>query len=184
VNPIDIYYLPGRGGRLHKGLGEALIARGFNLLGRETVGEFAALAFHDQIELVANDLKKMFWHERAAVIANSYGAYLFLHAQAGLPAFPGRVLLLSPIVGGFYDDSLGTGFVPPLAEKLFQFARAGNMPNPQRCEMHVGSLDWQCDPEKVCALGALIGVSATVVPEAGHLIGSYYVGQVLDRWLQ
>ena len=117
------------------------------------------------------------------MIANSFGAYLFLHAQAGLPAFPGRVLLLSPIVGGFCDDSLGMGFVPPLAEKLFHLARAGNMPSLKSCEIHVGSLDWQCDPEKVCALGALIGVSATVVLGAGHLLGSQYVGQVLDIWL-
>ena len=50
--------------------------------------------------------------------------------------------------------------------------------------MHVGSLDWQCDPEKVRDLGALIGVSATVVPGAGHMLGTQYVGQVLDLWLQ
>lgn len=79
---------------------------------------------------------------------------------------------------------LETGFVPPLAEKLFQLAQAGKMPNPKSCEMHVGSLDWQCDPEKVCALGALIGVSATVVAEAGHSLGSQYVDQVLGLWLQ
>ena len=71
-----------------------------------------------------------------------------------------------------------------MAEKLFQLARAGNMPNPLRCEMHVGILDWQCDPEKVRDLGALIGVSATVVPGAGHMLGTPYVGQVLDLWLQ
>jgi len=50
--------------------------------------------------------------------------------------------------------------------------------------MHVGSLDWQCAPEKVCALGALIGVSATMVPGAGHMLATEYVGQVLDLWLQ
>jgi hypothetical protein len=53
---------------------------------------------------VAQDLRAHFWDESARVIANSFGAYLFLYAQARLPAFPGRVLLLSPIVSGFYDD--------------------------------------------------------------------------------
>ena len=114
-----IYYLPGRGGRLHSGLGKAIYDRGFDITGRETVGTFSELVFSEQVAAVAQDLRAHFWDESARVIANSFGAYLFLHAQAGLPAFPGRVLLLSPIVGGFFDDSLGMGFVPPLAEKLF-----------------------------------------------------------------
>ena len=33
-----IYYLPGQGGVLHKGLGAALLARGHEVMGRETVG--------------------------------------------------------------------------------------------------------------------------------------------------
>jgi hypothetical protein len=35
------------------------------------------------------------------VVAVSFGAYLFLHAQTQLPAYPGQVLLLSPILGEF-----------------------------------------------------------------------------------
>lgn len=178
-----VYYLPGRGGRLLTGLGKAIYDRGFDITGRETVGPFTELVFSDQVAIVAQDLRAHFWDESARVIANSFGAYLFLHAQAGLPAFPGHVLLLSPIVGGFYDDSFGMGFVPPLAEKLFQLARSGNMPKPKSCEMHVGSQDWQCDPDKVYNLGALIGVSVTVVPDTGHVLGPRYVAQVLDRWL-
>ena len=179
-----VYYLPGRGGRLHTGLGRAIQDRGFDITGRETVGTFSELVFSEQLAAVAQDLHAHFWDESARMIANSFGAYLFLHIQAGLPAFPSRVLLLSPIVGGFYDDSLEAGFVPPLAKNLFQLARSGNMPNPKSCEIYVGILDWQCDPEKVCTQGALIGVSATVVPGAGHMLESQYVGQVLDLWLQ
>ena len=76
--------------------------------------------------------------------------------------------------------SRGSSDEPPLAEKLFQLARAGNIPKAQRSEMHVGSLDWLCDSGRVCALGALIGVPATVVAVAGHLLGSQYIGKVLD----
>ena len=78
---MQLYYLPGRGGHLATGLGEALAARGLAVSGRETVGDFACLSFQEQIELVAQDLKTNFWHEDSRVIANSYGAYLFLHAQ-------------------------------------------------------------------------------------------------------
>ena len=42
-----IYYLPGRGGRLHSGLGKAIHDRGFDITGRETVGTFSELVFSE-----------------------------------------------------------------------------------------------------------------------------------------
>ncbi len=96
---MRICYLPGRGGRLQTGLGEALTSRGAALSGRETVNDFARLSFAEQIQLVAEDLSTHFWYEDAHVIANSYGAYLFLHAQTLITAYIGKVLLLSPLLG-------------------------------------------------------------------------------------
>ena len=55
-----IYYLPGHGGHLETGLGAALMDRGFDLAGRQTVGPFRNLTFSEQIELVANDLRSFF----------------------------------------------------------------------------------------------------------------------------
>ena len=80
----SIYYLPGHGGRLTTGLGEALTQRGLAIVGRETVDEFLALPFLEQVALVADDLQANFWSPNAVVIANSFGAYLFLHAQASI----------------------------------------------------------------------------------------------------
>ena len=114
----SVYYLPGHGRRLSKDLGEALIDRGSDICGRETVGEFRALKSADQVELVAEDLRNLCWHPRAQVIANSFGAYLFLHAQALLPPFIGRVLLLSPIVGEFFQEGSSIGFIPPRPDHL------------------------------------------------------------------
>ena len=77
-----IYYLPGHGGVLHKGLGTALLARGHEVMGRETVGEFNRLPFGQQVEVIAQDLTAHFAQSDAQVIANSFGAYLFMQAQA------------------------------------------------------------------------------------------------------
>ena len=99
-----IYYLPGHGGRLHTGLGEGLISRGFDVSGRETVGEFRSLPFQEQIEAVADDLSTLYWSEGHRVVCNSFGCYLFLHAQTLMKPYVGKVLLLSPIVGQFSDD--------------------------------------------------------------------------------
>ena len=80
LTPINmtqtIYFLPGHGGRIANGLGQALVARGFDVVGRETVGEFKKLDFDVQVATVAADLQASFWRHDALVIANSYGAYL------------------------------------------------------------------------------------------------------------
>lgn len=52
------------------------------------------------------------------MVANSFGAYLFLHAQILLPPFPGRVVLLAPIVGEASHEERMLHFVPPRAGQL------------------------------------------------------------------
>ena len=177
------YYLTGMGGRLDSGLGQGLLSRGLQIAGRELVDEFRKLDFQDQIDHIVDDLKGNFWHEDAHVIANSFGAYLFLHAQAQLPPFIGKVILLSPIVGEFGNEVTQMNFIPPRAEKLRQLAEAGTYPVPKQCQIHVGADDWQSNPTNVTALGALLGLDVTVVPDAGHMLPKQYVGALLDSWL-
>ena len=78
-----IYYLPGRVGQLGTGLGQALLDRGFGVTGRETRGDFVNWDFSDQVACVADDIGKHFWCADALVVANSFGAYLLLHALEG-----------------------------------------------------------------------------------------------------
>lgn len=178
-----VYYLPGHGGRLATGLGEGLASRGWSIAGRETLGEFREIGFREQVRLVAEDLQQHFWHEQAKVVAVSFGAYLFLHAQTTLPPFPGSVLLLSPIVGEFSDEGRSVNFSPPHATRLSDLAKAGRFTAPPHCHIHVGSDDWQSRPEQVLELGRLTGIGVTVVPGAGHMLGKEYVGPLLDEWL-
>ena len=179
----SVYYLTGMGGRLDTGLGQALLSRGFEVAGRELYGEFRKLDFQHQVDLVAEDLKNYFWQEEARVIANSFGAYLFLHAQVQMKPYIGRVILLSPIVGEFSNEDTRMNFVPPRADKIQQLAEAGSFPIPIHCEVHVGSEDWQSNPVSVTAFGSMLGIPVTVVPNAGHMLPKVYVGNLLARWL-
>ena len=178
-----IYYLPGRGGQLATGLGEGLRQRGFSVAGRETLGEFRDLSFQDQVDLVSRDLKDHFWSVDDQVVAVSYGAYLFLHAQAQLDPYPGSVLLLSPIVGQFASDSIGLGFIPPKAKLLKSVVESGAFNAPKNCQIHVGSEDWQSNPEAVLELALKTGIQVEIVPDRGHELGVDYVSQLLDCWL-
>ena len=179
----SIYYLPGRGGQLNAGLGQALLARGFEVTGRATVDEFNHLPFQDQIETISQDLLKFFWSKDSKVIANSFGAYLFLHAQTLLDPFPGKVLLLSPIVGEFSNDEKMMNFIPPRAGKLMELASSNLFPNPNSCQMHVGSEDWQSNPESVNKFADFLKIKAFVVNGAGHQLPIKYVSNLLDTWL-
>lgn len=174
-----VYYLPGYGGWLHTGLGQALLQRGWHVAGRETVGDYRYLPFDEQVDVIQDDLTRHFWHPQARVVANSFGAYLFLHGQMGMATFPGRVLLLSPIVGSFENHDSGLAFEPPYPERLQ--SRLFGMP--ADCEIHVGELDLQSVPSAVQALGQRLRVPVTVVPGKGHMLGESYVGPLLDRWL-
>ena len=179
----EIYYLPGRGGRLDAGLGLALLNRGLRVTGRQTLGDFQRLKFSDQIQVIADDIQSLFWSKDALVIANSFGAYLFLHSLSLIPPFPGQALLLSPIIGGSSAPGNGPRFGPPFADRLFGLADAGDFPSPQQCEIHVGELDWQCQPDRVRHFGELARIPVTVVPGGGHMLDKGYVSGLLDRWL-
>lgn len=184
MTPKTVYYLPGSGGQLGTGLGQGLMDRGFQVTGRETRGEFRSLSFDDQVLFIEQDLQDHFWSENSQVVCNSYGSYLFLHAQSRMSAYPGRVLLLSPIVGEFTNEEARTSFSPPRPTKLKELAEAGQFTAPVSCEIHVGEEDWQSIPANVQAFGRLTGIPVTVVPKGQHDLGKEYVGPLLDRWLK
>ena len=174
------------GGTLHTGLGQAILQRGCNVTGRQLSGEFRNISFQDQIDTVCNDLKDNFWDESARVICNSFGAYIFLHAQAQLgEPYVGKTLLLSPIVGEFENQDVERpmNFIPPRANVLMELAQSGMYSSPKQCEIHTGAEDWQSNPVNVTKFGELVGIPVHVVPDGGHMLPKEYVGAVLDRWL-
>lgn len=179
---MKIYYLTGMGGTLESGLGQGLLSRGFEVSGRELSGAFRKLDFQHQVDLVVSDLQSNFWREDAHVIANSFGAYLFLHAQAQMEPYIGKVILLSPIVGEFSNEDTRMNFIPPRADKLQQLAEAGCFPVPKNCQVHVGSEDWQSNPENVTKFASLLDLPITVVPNAGHQLPKDYVSSLLDNF--
>ena len=176
-----VYYLTGMGGRLVEGFGAALLSRQVQLDGRELSGEFRKLDFQSQVDLVAADLRARHWTEESLVIANSFGAYLFLHAQSELPQYVGRVVLLSPIVGEFGDSEAMMNFIPPRANRLFDLVSEGRFIVPNRLEIYVGQEDWQSNPANVHRLFQHTEATITVVPNAGHMLPKEFVGKLLDR---
>ena len=103
---------------------------------------------------------------------------------AQLKPFIGRVMLLSPIVGGFSSEEIRMGFIPPYSKRLFELASQSKYPTPIDCEIHVGSEDWQSNPTNVTAFADLLGIKVNIVQNGGHSLDKDYVSQQLDRWLK
>lgn len=180
----EVYYLPGRGGELDAGLGMAIAERGYAVIGREVTGDLSRFDFQQQVEIIAADLREHFWSDESQVIAVSYGAYLLMHALSGLPKFPGRVLLLSPILGGATDGASWSSFTPPRAERLMKLVYSGKFLRPTELEIHVGDSDWQSNPLRVSQIEEQLNVECFYVVDTGHTLGTHYVSRVLDHWLQ
>ena len=182
AHSVPIYYLPGHGGRITNGLGQALVRQGYEVVGRETVGDFKKLDFNTQVTTIANDIKEHFWREDAKIIANSFGGYLLLHALSKLDPYIGKILLLSPIVGEFSSEEISMGFIPPYADRLSELANTNQYPAPLNCSFHVGSEDWQSNPENVTVFARALGLPVTVVSNAGHQLPKDYVASLLDSF--
>ena len=179
----SVYYLPGRGGEITTGLGQGLMDRGCSIVGRETRGAFLKLTFQQQLDTICKDLQDEFWNADAKLVAVSYGCYLFLHAQLNMPPFPGRVLLLSPVLGRAHASEVGVGFIPPRSDQLSEAAMNQDFPTLDKAEIHVGSEDWQSNLNGVRSFGEHASIPVTVVEGKGHMLGVDYVGPLLDRWL-
>jgi predicted alpha/beta hydrolase family esterase len=179
-----VYYLTGMNGHLTKGLGEALLSRHVDVTGRELVDDFRGLDFQQQIDTVCDDLANHFWSKESHVIANSFGAYLLLHALAKLnKTYVAKVLLLSPIIGEFSNEETLIHFIPPRSTHLFEVAQRGAFPKLTNSAIHVGSEDWQSNPSSVKRFGDLVGIDVHVVQDGGHMLPKDYVGNLLDVWL-
>lgn len=177
-----VYYLTGRGGQLDKGLGEALLEAGYEVSGREMSGEFSKLRFQNQIDTISRDLQGDFWTKESKVVAVSYGAYLLLHALADLESYVGRILLLSPILGGVTNGTSMHYFSPPRSDKIMKNIANGMFPIPNRIEVHVGDNDWQSPYQQVKEFTEAIGGNYNVVSETGHHLAKSYVTYIIDKW--
>ena len=106
-------------GGLETGLGGGIIQRGYSVVGRATLGAFKKLKFQEKIDIVTADLVESFWSDSSIVVANSFGAYLFLHSQINMPPFPGKVILFSPVIGTATNSEIVVKFYPPPLAQMY-----------------------------------------------------------------
>ncbi|MFP4389505.1 MAG: alpha/beta fold hydrolase [Desulfococcaceae bacterium] len=185
MNP-KAYLIPGRDEGLGGQLGSLLRQEGRDVRGRALRGEFARMRFPEQLAEIRWDLADGFWTAEGVLVGRSYGAYLLLHVLAEEEApFPGRALLLSPVLGPARRIAGRLGSRPPRADRLRKMAAEGTFPPPAELEIHTGAEDQGCDPDLAREIfQEMVGVKLVVVPEMGHELDPEYVWRAARRFLR
>lgn len=175
---MEVLYITGRGGSLNKGLAAYLASsiKGFEGIAVDT--QFLKRRPLEQVELIR---QKIAQDPARLVIANSYGAYLVLHALAQIKDFiPENVLLLSPLLGvgreqgGFYMN------IPPLLSRLEEAFHAGVVMRPKTIKFLIGELDKQISVRQVGFLEEYFGLNAVQVCSGeGHMMSTQRIQTTL-----
>lgn len=178
------YLLPGRRERLDDGIGAMLRALGLNVSGLELSEEFLRSPFPDQIRRALEEIQANHWRRDSILIGKSYGGYLLLHSLLEVEPYPGRILLLSPVLGATSFAGGMYGVRPPRAARLLEAAAAGRFPQPGWLEIHTGELDPDCRPETAAAFyrGIARG-TLRILPGMGHELGFEKQRSILTGFL-
>lgn len=182
----SVYLIPGRDERMGGALGSILTQEGREVHGRALRGDFVRRRFPEQLAEIRRDLAEGFWTPESVLAGRSYGGYLILHALAEEEApFPGRVLLLSPVLGPARRTDGRFGSRPPRADRLRQMAEEGTFPPPAELEIHTGADDEGCDPDLAREIfGEMPGVKLVIAPGMGHELDPEYVWRVVRKFLE
>ena len=179
------YLIPGRHEPLDGLLGQLIGERVGPVSGRGLDGDFARLRFGDQMARIGDDLSGRHWSAETLLVGRSYGGYLLLHALADLPPFPGRVLLLSPVLGPALSPTGRGGSRPPRADRLPRLVREGRFPRPAAMVVYTGGADPGCAPELARRIIPRIpGARLRIIPEAGHDLSADQIRAAVSEILE
>ena len=172
-------YLTGRGGELDKGLGHYLA---------EVSPEFGGIAFNhnmlrrpfsEQVERT-RDLIKKHWDRKTELIANSYGCYILLHVLIDQGTFPGKILMLSPLLGRTELRSQGFSSRPPMLKSLHRAFQEQRISKSEYLKIAAGDQDPICEKAELEWAAKTLSVDRIELLEGeGHLIAHSIVDRVL-----
>lgn len=183
--PPLIYWLPPYGALLSQGVGQTLSRFDVDVAGRETRGAFHALSFDQQVAIVKKDLLKYAWRRDGCVIAQAYGAYLFLHAQAQLLAFPGRLLMISPMMGCLPHEAESQSFrLPPYPSEIMRRATVRDLAFGPHCTWLVGEYDKIAPVQHVQLFAKQYQQTPQIVPGAGAHLDINWLDWRVEQWLK
>lgn len=174
-----IRYITGRGGSAQSGLSVYLstLTSDFDALAIDPA--FLQKGLEEQISRV----RAFADFESGYLIANSYGAYLFLLSLIDRPRLTARVLLLSPVLGRAMDPERMLFSRPPREKTLQRAIRENRLGLPKLLWIVTGKDDEVCNYAMAAEISDSLGAELSVLEGQGHMIEPSIVSQTLTEFL-
>ena len=157
---MKVRYITGRGGST---------TRGLSLYLSTLVEDYQALANNSELHKLSIDgqinVIREFCEPATHIIANSYGAYLWLLSRIDASPSSARVLLLSPVMGRSVDPEKMILSRPPRLGGLETAVSDGRVCVPTSIKVYTGRDDPICDYRTAQKQCALLGITALHVLE-------------------
>lgn len=178
-----VIYITGRGGDANKGLGAYLKTLDTNRIGLSMNSQFLKLDFQNQVDVVSKLIGE-FDSSNTRIIANSYGAYLCLHALIDAPSYLSHFLLLSPAIGAALNEqTLAYSRMPGCQKYNFAVAEE-RLTKPASLAIYIGDKDDGYDPQLFSDLCSALDVGPHYVVEGqGHSLGNIFVQKLVSQFL-
>jgi len=177
----NIFYISGRGGNFTTGLGKYLATKANELDGLGLSNEFLSQEFETQLDIISKmiisaDAKKTIF------IANSYGAYLLMHALFSKDIELSKLILISPILGSSYYGN--RFFKPPYSRRLNELMSGTGHKLPKDTTVIWGTEDNGIDQNAIQKLSfQCIDIKLIEINEQKHDIDKRILAKTLDRIL-
>ena len=178
-----VIYITGRGGDANKGLGEYLKTLHANRIGLSVNSQFLQLDFQNQINVVSKLIGE-FDSSHTRIIANSYGAYLCLHALIDAPSYLSHFLLLSPAIGAALNEqTLAYSRMPGCQKYNFAVAEE-RLTKPASLAIYIGDKDDGYDPQRFTDLCVALATGPHhLVENQEHALDKVLIQKIVGQFL-
>ena len=177
---LKIRYITGRGGDALGGLSAYLATLSENFDALAIDPSFLSADFLEQIEVV----REFCAEEGAYIIANSYGAYLFLHSLIARAPLRASALLLSPVLGRVNSEKRMLISRPPGEKRFNRAVSDGSFGLPAVTRIVTGEDDAVCDSQLSAHVSSQLHIELEVLIGEGHMISPPKVAAAVDAFLQ
>ena len=177
---LKLKYITGRGGDGLGGLSAYLTTLTPNYRVLAIDPAFLSQDFHEQILQV----RSFCTADDGYIIANSYGAYLFLHSLIGRAPLQSSALLLSPVLGRVNSEKRMLISRPPGEKRFKRAVSDGSFGLPAVTRIVTGEEDEICDSQLAAHISSQLNIELEVLIGEGHMISAAKVALAVDAFLQ
>ena len=172
-----VIYITGRGGNALEGLGGYVESQADKYVGISINTLFLKQNFESQVEEIRATLLE---NEGFDVVANSYGAYLLLHALIGFEGKIASIKLLSPVLGKGISKTKMFSSRPPSVKTLMNSIDDKTLNCPKKTFIYIGEEDMGFCPELTQVYSNYLGENNVFVLKGeGHNLHKQTVRSIL-----